>query len=111
LGEIPREFKYTNGNKTFLCYDSYFDDEDDDDDDNEARQKRILIFATKSALRKLSASEVLYIDGTFETASSIFAQIVTIHGEYRNEVLSLSVRVVVRPNAGQLHAVARCSFP
>jgi len=82
LDEIPDEFKLTMAKKKkFLCYDSYFDDEDDE----ARRKKRILLFASKSSLQALSASPVLHFDGTFETAPDIFAQIVTIHGEYRNE--------------------------
>jgi len=96
LGDIPEEFKVTLGRKTFLCYDSYVDDEYDDDDDEDddevdrqRREKRILIFTTKSALKKLASSPVLHFDGTFETAPDIFTQILSIHGEYRNNTLPL----------------------
>jgi len=87
LDEIPDAYKVTKGGKRFLCFDSYFDDQDNDDDDEEARNKRIILFATKSSLRKLAASPILYVDGTLELAPDIFAQIVTIHGDYRHESL------------------------
>lgn len=90
LGEIPEEFRRTLGRKAFLIYDSYDDEESDDEDDEERRrQNRILVFASKDALVKLSRSKIWQIDGTFETAPEIFTQILTIHGDYRNEMLPL----------------------
>ena len=98
LGEIPREFKVTLSNKNFVCYDSYFDDEDEEEDDDEARRRGILVFASKSGLKKLAESPVLYVDGTFETAPTIFAQVVTIHGEYRKEALPFAYALLPDQN-------------
>lgn len=62
-------------------------DEDDEEELQRRRQSRILIFATKSDLKKLVNSDVWHLDGTFETCPEIFSQILTIHGKYLDETL------------------------
>ncbi|XP_052119465.1 uncharacterized protein LOC127748746, partial [Frankliniella occidentalis] len=96
VGEIPADYTITRGRKQFLIFDSYFDEDDEDDEDEDVeerdrrrRQNRILIFASKDHLRKLAASSVWHLDGTFDTPPEIFAQILTMHGEYHNETLPL----------------------
>ncbi|XP_052125888.1 uncharacterized protein LOC127749903 [Frankliniella occidentalis] len=91
LAEIPPEFRMTAKGKSFLLWDSYDDDDDSDDGQEEnVPQKRILLFAARSDLKKLAASGTLQLDGTFDPAPDIFAQILTVHGEVNNETLPLA---------------------
>ncbi|KAK3929145.1 PKS-NRPS hybrid synthetase [Frankliniella fusca] len=93
LGEIPEAFRKTSSGKNFLLYDSYDDDDDDDEDDEEAearrRESRILVFCAKSDLKRLARADTWQLDGTFDTAPTIFAQILTIHGTVDGEILPL----------------------
>ncbi|KAK3911699.1 PKS-NRPS hybrid synthetase [Frankliniella fusca] len=94
LGEIPNDFRVTLGKKTFLIYDSYDDTESGEESDEEAerrrRGKRILVYSSKTGLKALARSPVWQLDGTFETSPDIFAQILTIHGEYHGEMLPMA---------------------
>ncbi|KAK3913130.1 PKS-NRPS hybrid synthetase [Frankliniella fusca] len=93
LGEIPADFRLTLGRKEFLIYDSYNDEDsdgsDDEDQERRRRDKRTLVFASKAGLKALTRSLTWQLDGTFETSPDIFAQILTIHGEYREHMLPL----------------------
>ena len=74
LGDInvPDELKTTVGGEDFLLFDAETGDEDDDG--------RIICFATLECLKKLSASQMWFCDGTFKTSPRLFAQLYTIHG-------------------------------
>ncbi|XP_052130244.1 uncharacterized protein LOC127751170 [Frankliniella occidentalis] len=81
LGDIPDEFRLTLARKQFMCFDSFQEDEEG---------KRIIVFASKSSLKKLSRAKIWQADGTFDTAPDIFTKILAIHGEYRGETLPLA---------------------
>ena len=54
LQDLPQEFKLSLRGELFLLYDSYDEREDEDENDND--DPRILVFATRENLRKLSKS-------------------------------------------------------
>ena len=64
-------------------------DADDDDDSEEGGEasaqqlRRVFVFGTRKNIELLYESPVWFIDGTFKTSLSIFAQIVTVIGLLR----------------------------
>lgn len=91
LGEIPARYQQTLVGEHFLLHDSGpppeesssdSDSESDDGEPERARQERprVIVFATRKNLELLCESAVWFLDGTFKTAPSIFAQVFTIMG-------------------------------
>ena len=51
--------------------------------------EKILVFGTEEYLKKLSQADVLFMDGTFYTAPSMFCQLYTIHGLWHGQMIPL----------------------
>lgn len=64
---IPDDLKEVNGVK-FLGRDHEY-----------GNNKRLLLFATESNLRRLSESDMWFVDGTFQTCPALFTQLFSIH--------------------------------
>ena len=74
---MPSSLTITTRDEPFLQFDSGPGDH------------RILIFASPNQLDILSGAEEILIDGTFKVTPTIFTQLYTIHGVYRNGVFPL----------------------
>ena len=74
---VPASLTTTIRGETFLQYDSG------------PGEHRILIFASSEQLDILSECEEVLIDGTFKMTPTIFTQLYTIHGVYRDAVFPL----------------------
>ena len=70
--EIPRKFKQTLAGEMFLLYDLF--------EHEEENETRIIIFSTRSNLKRLSRAKEWHADGTFKSSPSIFFQLFTILG-------------------------------
>ncbi|XP_076052856.1 uncharacterized protein LOC143032268 [Oratosquilla oratoria] len=56
--------------------------------DNNSLPNRIIVFASESALRHLSAADVWYMDGTFATSPPGFKQLYVIHAQLGDSAVS-----------------------
>ena len=74
---VPPSLTITTRDEPFLQFDSGSGDH------------RVLIFASPNQLDILSEAEEILIDGTFKVTPTIFTQLYTIHGVYRNGVFPL----------------------
>ncbi|KAL7294471.1 hypothetical protein TKK_0012465 [Trichogramma kaykai] len=72
---IPPMFMCTISGATFLLHNGMLDDQ------------RILIYSTKANLSVLKKCSVWQGDGTFDTVPSLFHQLYTIHGRYKNHLI------------------------
>ncbi|KAK3933198.1 FLYWCH-type zinc finger-containing protein 1 [Frankliniella fusca] len=88
LKDLPPEFMNTLSGDLFVVYDSYEEQEGSDDEDDPV-EDRIIVFATKDNLKKLGRSLTWFTDGTFMVCPSLFTQLFTIHGMYRDVALPL----------------------
>ncbi|KAK3919917.1 FLYWCH-type zinc finger-containing protein 1 [Frankliniella fusca] len=92
IRELPEEYQKTLGGEQFLLYDSrdYRDGSESGSESGlEDEPPRVMVFATKEALRKLGKSDIWFVDGTFKVSPVLFVQVFTIHGLYKNEALPL----------------------
>ncbi|CAF1227763.1 unnamed protein product [Rotaria sordida] len=79
---IPPSLTTTFKNEKFLQFDSG------------PGNNRLLIFASINQLRILEGAEEILIDGTFKITPTIFTQLYTIHGVYRNNIFPLVFAVL-----------------
>lgn len=96
LGDLPVRFTRTLSDELFLLYDTGpADEEDSDDEDSEIESEedddsssRVIVFATRRNLEILCKSPIWFVDGTFDVAPTIFAQLFTVLGlvQRRNPV-------------------------
>ena len=65
-----------------MLYDSFNDSESEESDseDESEESERVIIFATQENLRSLDKCRTWYVDGTFDTAPSMFFQMFAILG-------------------------------
>ncbi|KAM7293457.1 uncharacterized protein ISCGN_026587 [Ixodes scapularis] len=75
---IPGEYTVSLKQESFVAHDSGFGD-----------RNRILVFATQRNLDCLSRSKAWFMDGTFKVTPSIFFQVYTVHGMYKDAVIPL----------------------
>lgn len=89
LKEIPDRYKKTLLDEQFLLHDSgppvedssdEYSDSDSEEEHDEVVQPRVIVFATRKNIELLCHSATWFLDGTFKTAPSIFAQLFTIMG-------------------------------
>lgn len=66
--DIPTELQLTKGNENFILFDS-----------GASSTRRMIIFGTATNLYHLETNKHWYVDGTFDSAPSLFKQVVTIH--------------------------------
>jgi hypothetical protein len=64
---IPDFYRQTLNGELFICTDRYI------------RNKRMILFATDKQLETLFSSEWIFLDGTFDSCPTQFAQLYTIH--------------------------------
>lgn len=70
----------------FLLYDSRdsesssSEDTDGEDEEEQEPPDRVMVFATRTNLRRLGRSDTWFLDGTFSVVALLFTQLFTIHG-------------------------------
>lgn len=74
---LPPSLKMTQNGQDFLLFDT-FDDEDEELGAEDGKD-RILAFATQRNLELLAESDIWFMDGTFKTSPTLFAQLYTIN--------------------------------
>jgi len=87
---IPDMYQKTLLGEQFLLYDSRTDgsdrssseeeDEDVPEGQGQPQARRVIVFATRKNIEFLCESPIWFVDGTFKTSPSIFAQIFTVMG-------------------------------
>uniref|UniRef100_A0A914D1S9 FLYWCH-type domain-containing protein n=1 Tax=Acrobeloides nanus TaxID=290746 RepID=A0A914D1S9_9BILA len=101
LGEIPEEFSFRNKRDSFggaNVREKWLQS------DNGFGNDRFLIFARPKFLRKLSASDQWFMDGTFGILPEVFgdnAQLLTIHARYQNSHHTIPCAYVVMQDKRQ----------
>ena len=83
----------------FFLYDSRDEDETSSDDDDEKEERpRVLVFAARRNLRLLAKSDTWFVDGTFKTAPSLFVQVFTVHGMFKDHALPFVYELLTGTN-------------
>ncbi|KAK3909666.1 FLYWCH-type zinc finger-containing protein 1 [Frankliniella fusca] len=83
IRDLPDEYCMTSSGEQFLLYDSRDSESSDTDDEDEEEQEppdRVMVFATRTNLRRLGRSDTWFLDGTFSVVALLFTQLFTIHG-------------------------------
>ena len=77
LLEIPQTYQKALVGEQFLLYDSGSKEEEEEDEEG---PRRVLVFTTRKNIELLCKCSMWFVDGTFKTSPSIFAQIFVIMG-------------------------------